>query len=175
MISLHLILSAGLSLSTSEKLFRVNELSPLLYTLVMLSIGGSLAFGLGFSEFLLVSKTSSLTLSIAGIFKVRRVTQYITSYPLCIPSAPSLKLLPFTPSLPLSQALLVSPPLHSLFKVYFSSPPNVPSLSPLGGVYSAAGSRPDGGQDEWTQLDGFRCLCFWHLPACGAEDLLFQK
>ncbi|KAL1021206.1 hypothetical protein UPYG_G00010150 [Umbra pygmaea] len=59
----------GLSLSTSEKLFRVDELSPLLYSLVTLSVGGSLAFGLGFSEFLLVSKTSSLTLSISGIFK----------------------------------------------------------------------------------------------------------
>ncbi|XP_051804940.1 LOW QUALITY PROTEIN: solute carrier family 35 member C2 [Acanthochromis polyacanthus] len=59
----------GLSLSTSEKLFRVTELSPLLYSLFTLSIGGLLAFGLGFSEFLLVSKTSSLTLSISGIFK----------------------------------------------------------------------------------------------------------
>ncbi|XP_035769406.1 solute carrier family 35 member C2 [Neolamprologus brichardi] len=59
----------GLSLSTSEKLFRVTELSPLLYSLFTLSIGGSLAFGLGFSEFLLVSRTSSLTLSISGIFK----------------------------------------------------------------------------------------------------------
>lgn len=36
-----------------------------------LLLGGILAFGLGFSEFLLVSRTSSLTLSIAGIFKVR--------------------------------------------------------------------------------------------------------
>uniref|UniRef100_A0A2I3SFP8 Solute carrier family 35 member C2 n=2 Tax=Pan TaxID=9596 RepID=A0A2I3SFP8_PANTR len=34
-----------------------------------LFLGGILAFGLGFSEFLLVSRTSSLTLSIAGIFK----------------------------------------------------------------------------------------------------------
>lgn len=59
----------GLSLSTSEKLFRVTELSPLLYSLFTLSIGGALAFGLGFSEFLLVSRTSSLTLSISGIFK----------------------------------------------------------------------------------------------------------
>ncbi|KAM8754455.1 solute carrier family 35 member C2-like isoform 1-T2 [Acanthopagrus schlegelii] len=59
----------GLSLSTSDKLFRVTELSPLLYSLLTLSIGGSLAFGLGFSEFLLVSRTSSLTLSISGIFK----------------------------------------------------------------------------------------------------------
>ncbi|MCJ8741635.1 hypothetical protein PDJAM_G00072910 [Pangasius djambal] len=59
----------GLSLSTTEKLFRVNELHPLLYSLLALFVGGLLAFGLGFSEFLLVSRTSSLTLSIAGIFK----------------------------------------------------------------------------------------------------------
>ncbi|KAG7323038.1 hypothetical protein KOW79_012740 [Hemibagrus wyckioides] len=59
----------GLSLATTEKLFRVNELHPLLYSLFALFLGGSLAFGLGFSEFLLVSRTSSLTLSIAGIFK----------------------------------------------------------------------------------------------------------
>ncbi|CAB1415682.1 unnamed protein product [Pleuronectes platessa] len=63
------LFNEGLSLSTSEKLFRVTELSPLLYSLFTLSIGGSLAFGLGFSEFLLVSRTSSLTLSISGIFK----------------------------------------------------------------------------------------------------------
>ncbi|XP_029011938.1 solute carrier family 35 member C2 [Betta splendens] len=59
----------GLSLSMSEKLFRATELSTSLYTLLTLSIGGLLAFSLGFSEFLLVSRTSSLTLSISGIFK----------------------------------------------------------------------------------------------------------
>ncbi|XP_026189124.1 solute carrier family 35 member C2 [Mastacembelus armatus] len=58
-----------LSLSTSETLFRETELSPFLYSVFTLSIGGLLAFGLGFSEFLLVSRTSSLTLSISGIFK----------------------------------------------------------------------------------------------------------
>ncbi|XP_056305838.1 solute carrier family 35 member C2 [Danio aesculapii] len=63
------LLNEGLSVSTTEKLFRVSELSHLLYSLVTLSVGGMLAFGLGFSEFLLVSRTSSLTLSIAGIFK----------------------------------------------------------------------------------------------------------
>ncbi|KFQ90070.1 Solute carrier family 35 member C2, partial [Phoenicopterus ruber ruber] len=42
----------------------------MLFSLVgKLFLGGILAFGLGFSEFLLVSRTSSLTLSIAGIFK----------------------------------------------------------------------------------------------------------
>ncbi|XP_059836329.1 solute carrier family 35 member C2 isoform X2 [Hypanus sabinus] len=59
----------GLSLSASEKLFRYHETSTLLHTLHILAGGGFLAFGLCFSEFLLVSKTSSLTLSIAGIFK----------------------------------------------------------------------------------------------------------
>ncbi|XP_065142048.1 solute carrier family 35 member C2 [Paramisgurnus dabryanus] len=59
----------GLSVSTTEKLFRVSDLSHLLYSLMTLAVGGVLAFGLGFSEFLLVSRTSSLTLSIAGIFK----------------------------------------------------------------------------------------------------------
>ncbi|XP_054623230.1 solute carrier family 35 member C2 isoform X2 [Dunckerocampus dactyliophorus] len=59
----------GLILSTSDKLFRVTELSPVLYSVLLLSMGGVLAFGLGFSEFLLVSRTSSLTLSISGIFK----------------------------------------------------------------------------------------------------------
>ncbi|XP_056277947.1 solute carrier family 35 member C2 [Pseudoliparis swirei] len=59
----------GLSLSNSEKLFRATELSPVLYTLLTLTAGGLLAFGLCFSEFLLVSRTSSLTLSISGIFK----------------------------------------------------------------------------------------------------------
>ncbi|MGH0131759.1 UNVERIFIED_CONTAM: hypothetical protein FKN15_048587 [Acipenser sinensis] len=59
----------GLSLCLSEKLFRVSELPSLLHSLLTLSAGGALAFGLGFSEFLLVSKTSSLTLSISGIFK----------------------------------------------------------------------------------------------------------
>ncbi|XP_066526686.1 solute carrier family 35 member C2 [Hoplias malabaricus] len=63
------VVNEGVGLSTTEKLFRVNELQPLLYSLFTLSLGGALAFGLGFSEFLLVSRTSSLTLSIAGIFK----------------------------------------------------------------------------------------------------------
>lgn len=63
------LFNEGLSLSTSDRLFRVSELSPLLYSLFTLSVGGALAFGLGFSEFLLVSRTSSLTLSISGIFK----------------------------------------------------------------------------------------------------------
>ncbi|XP_074537532.1 solute carrier family 35 member C2-like [Halichoeres trimaculatus] len=63
------LFNEGLSLSTTDKLFRVTEVSPLVYSLLRLSVGGLLAFGLGFSEFLLVCRTSSLTLSISGIFK----------------------------------------------------------------------------------------------------------
>lgn len=64
------VLFPGLSLGTSDRLFRLTELSPFLHSLFTLCSGGLLAFGLSFSEFLLVSCTSSLTLSIAGIFKV---------------------------------------------------------------------------------------------------------
>ncbi|XP_068556863.1 solute carrier family 35 member C2 isoform X2 [Anas acuta] len=59
----------GLPLSISEKLFHFHEAGMLLSLVGKLFLGGILAFGLGFSEFLLVSRTSSLTLSIAGIFK----------------------------------------------------------------------------------------------------------
>lgn len=59
----------GLGLCTTDKLFRYDEAKHLLNVIVTLAGGGILAFGLGYSEFLLVSQTSSLTLSIAGIFK----------------------------------------------------------------------------------------------------------
>uniref|UniRef100_A0A672U0J0 Solute carrier family 35 member C2 n=1 Tax=Strigops habroptila TaxID=2489341 RepID=A0A672U0J0_STRHB len=58
-----------LPLSTSEKLFCFHEAGMLFSLVEKLFLGGILAFGLGFSEFLLVSRTSSLTLSIAGLFK----------------------------------------------------------------------------------------------------------
>lgn len=57
-------------MSASEKLFRFQEVPLLVDLLGKLVLGGLLAFGLGFSEFLLVSRTSSLTFSISGIFKV---------------------------------------------------------------------------------------------------------
>uniref|UniRef100_A0A8C0E9X9 Solute carrier family 35 member C2 n=1 Tax=Bubo bubo TaxID=30461 RepID=A0A8C0E9X9_BUBBB len=59
----------GLPLSVSEKLLHFHEAGMLLSLVGKLFLGGILAFGLGFSEFLLVSRTSSLTLSVAGIFK----------------------------------------------------------------------------------------------------------
>lgn len=76
----------GLPLSISEKLFHFHEAGMLLCLVGKLFLGGILAFGLGFSEFLLVSRTSSLTLSIAGIFKVRHgscanTRRQVLSYP----------------------------------------------------------------------------------------------
>lgn len=68
-ILLLIVLFLGLHLSISEKLFRFHEAGMLFSLVGKLFLGGILAFGLGFSEFLLVSRTSSLTLSIAGIFK----------------------------------------------------------------------------------------------------------
>ncbi|XP_054029618.1 solute carrier family 35 member C2 isoform X2 [Dryobates pubescens] len=59
----------GLPLSISEKLFHFHEAGMLLSLVGKLFLGGILAFGLSFSEFLLVSRTSSLTFSIAGVFK----------------------------------------------------------------------------------------------------------
>lgn len=63
--------SAGLHMSTSQQLFRYHDINESLVLFGTLGLGGLLAFGLGYSEFLLVSKTSGLTLSIAGIFKVK--------------------------------------------------------------------------------------------------------
>ncbi|KAK3610411.1 hypothetical protein CHS0354_008701 [Potamilus streckersoni] len=59
----------GLDLATSGHFFAFSELHVLMENLGLVLIGAFLAFMLEFSEFLLVSQTSSLTLSISGIFK----------------------------------------------------------------------------------------------------------
>ncbi|CAM9705454.1 solute carrier family 35 member C2 [Lampetra fluviatilis] len=59
----------GVSLACTEKLFGFHDSEVLLWSVGTLALGGVLAFGLSFSEFLLVSQTSGLTLSISGIFK----------------------------------------------------------------------------------------------------------
>ncbi|GFO25337.1 solute carrier family 35 member c2 [Plakobranchus ocellatus] len=72
MILALLPLSAGLELqtiSTTELYFRFTDWSVLMSALSMILLGGALGFMLEFSEFLLLSHTSSLTLSISGIFK----------------------------------------------------------------------------------------------------------
>lgn len=59
----------GVPLATSINFFRFSEYLELFRNLGLVLAGALLAFLLEFSEFLLVCQTSSLTLSIAGIFK----------------------------------------------------------------------------------------------------------
>lgn len=59
----------GLRLATSEQAFGFHDARVLAPHLLMLFAGAFLAFLLELSEFLLVSHSSSLTLSVAGIFK----------------------------------------------------------------------------------------------------------
>ncbi|KAK3086671.1 hypothetical protein FSP39_021710 [Pinctada imbricata] len=59
----------GQSLASSENFFRYSGFLLLGRNIGLVLVGALLAFFLEFSEFLLVATTSSLTLSIAGIFK----------------------------------------------------------------------------------------------------------
>lgn len=59
----------GTSVATSVTMFRYNEVSTFLQTIALVTVGGTIAFGMEVAEFLLVSYTSSLTLSVAGIVK----------------------------------------------------------------------------------------------------------
>ena len=59
-----------MKLSSTELVFRSTDVELLAQNMGLVLAGAVLAFFLEFSEFLLVSNTSSLTLSIAGIFKV---------------------------------------------------------------------------------------------------------
>lgn len=59
----------GLKVSTSEHTFGFHDNRLLAVHLSVLFAGAVLAFALEFTEFLLVSRSSGLTLSIAGIFK----------------------------------------------------------------------------------------------------------
>ncbi|KAK6174397.1 hypothetical protein SNE40_017683 [Patella caerulea] len=59
----------GIEISTTNRLFRYEDTTVLLTSIGLILTGACLAFLLEFSEFLLLSRTSSLTLSISGIFK----------------------------------------------------------------------------------------------------------
>ncbi|XP_064610471.1 solute carrier family 35 member C2-like [Liolophura sinensis] len=59
----------GLHIATSGEVFNYRDNVTLIANLGLLLAGAVLAFFLEFSEFLLVAQTSSLTLSISGIFK----------------------------------------------------------------------------------------------------------
>ena len=60
----------GEKLAVSPKLFAASDSHIIWVTISMLLFGGYLALMISISEFLLLSYTSRLTLSIAGIFKV---------------------------------------------------------------------------------------------------------
>ena len=59
----------GTRISASISVFRFQEISVFLETLGLIGIGGMIAFFMEVAEFLLVSYTSGLTLSVAGIVK----------------------------------------------------------------------------------------------------------
>ncbi|XP_041375800.1 solute carrier family 35 member C2-like [Gigantopelta aegis] len=59
----------GLDLSTSVKVFHYEDVSLLFSTIGLVLLGAFIAFFLEFSEYLLLSKTSSLTLSVSGVLK----------------------------------------------------------------------------------------------------------
>ena len=66
----NLLFVAGQSLALSPQLFSAPDSSTLWVTIAMVLFGCFLAFMISVAEFLLLSHTSSLTLSISGIFKV---------------------------------------------------------------------------------------------------------
>nr|XP_022345028.1 solute carrier family 35 member C2-like [Crassostrea virginica] len=59
----------GIKLSTKEDFFAYTDTTLIMRNMGLVFLGASIAFFLEFSEFLLLANTSSLTLSIAGIFK----------------------------------------------------------------------------------------------------------
>jgi len=61
---------SGIYVATSEHAFGYQDGNLLCRNLLLLSLGAVLAFMLEMSEFLVLSYASSLSLSVAGIFKV---------------------------------------------------------------------------------------------------------
>ena len=70
----------GQHLAVSPKLFNAPDGHTLWMTISMVMFGCFLAFMISVSEFLLLSHTSSLTLSISGIFKVSSNSHDYNSY-----------------------------------------------------------------------------------------------
>ena len=60
-------------MAMSTQLFRAPDSHTALITVLMVLFGAFLAFMLNVSEFWLLSNTSSITLAVAGIFKVSMV------------------------------------------------------------------------------------------------------
>jgi solute carrier family 35, member C2 len=69
--------TAGLSLASTVDVFRANELHHVMKVMGEVLVGAVMAFFMELTEYLLVSYTSSLTLSVSGIVKVRYSFQRI--------------------------------------------------------------------------------------------------
>jgi len=69
----------GLYVATSEHAFGYQDSALLFQNLLLLSFGATLAFMLEMSEFLVVSYASSLSFSVAGIFKVQYLMPILTN------------------------------------------------------------------------------------------------
>ena len=104
---------AGPMLASTELVFRFNDVGLLAKNMGLVLVGAVLAFFLEFSEFLLVSNTSSLTLSIAGIFKVMHLGHHV----LCVYISHSLcehlfKHMHMYMDMQASTPMHTTPPLH---------------------------------------------------------------
>ena len=70
----------GVEVITTDKFFRTTDIYSFFNHTILIILGSFIAFLLESSEFLVVSHTSSLTLSISGIFKVVLVVTHFFSY-----------------------------------------------------------------------------------------------
>lgn len=62
----------GFSLATTKDFFCFNDVDHLFATMGKVMLGAIIAFFMELTEYLLVSYTSSLTLSVSGIVKVKK-------------------------------------------------------------------------------------------------------
>jgi solute carrier family 35 protein C2 len=60
------------ALASNCKFFRYHDAAVVVITLLQIIAGAVLAFCMEVAEFMVVTHTSSLTLSVAGIFKVNK-------------------------------------------------------------------------------------------------------
>ena len=75
------IVPEGLDLALTKHVFRYENVHDMLTTIMQVLVGSLMAFFMEVTEYLLVSLTSSLTLSVSGIIKVN---VSIIQYPICI-------------------------------------------------------------------------------------------
>lgn len=64
---------AGLTIASSEQVFGFTDIRVVSDTAVIVLLGAMLAFALEYTEFMLVSICSSLTLAIVNIIKVNNI------------------------------------------------------------------------------------------------------